>query len=104
TTGNESPVASPLMDAIGAWVQRTDPGARVIPTVSPGYSDSRTMRAAFPDCVAYGFFPQRHQPVEEVAALFHAPDERIDVRDLVLATDCYRAVALELLGGEDPNP
>ena len=85
-------------------MQRTEPGAAHIPTVSPGYSDSRTIRAAFPDCVAYGFFPQRHMTVDEVYALVHAPDERIDVRDLALATDCYRRLALDLLGGEDPNP
>jgi acetylornithine deacetylase/succinyl-diaminopimelate desuccinylase-like protein len=104
TIGNESPVESPLMDAIARWVQRVEPGARTIPAVSPGYSDSRTIRAAFPDCVAYGFFPQRHMDVDEVYALVHAPDERIDVRDLALATDCYRALALDLLGGEDPTP
>src|SRR5262249_9741629 len=43
TTGNESPVESPLMDAIARWVDRTEPGVRTIPTVSPGYSDSRTI-------------------------------------------------------------
>jgi acetylornithine deacetylase/succinyl-diaminopimelate desuccinylase-like protein len=104
TIGNESPVDSPLMDAITRWVARTEPGARTIPTVSPGYSDSRTFRAAFGDCVAYGFFPHRHMPADQVFALIHAPDERIDVRDLALATDCYRRLALDLLGGEDPNP
>jgi len=104
TIGNESPVESPLMDAIARWVARTEPGARTIPTVSPGYSDSRTFRAAFADCVAYGFFPHRHMAADEVFALIHAPDERIDVRDLALATDCYRRLALDLLGGEDPNP
>jgi acetylornithine deacetylase/succinyl-diaminopimelate desuccinylase-like protein len=103
TTGNESPVDTPLMDAIARWVQKTEPGARTIPAVSPGYSDSRTIRAAFPDCVAYGFFPQRHQTADEVYALVHAPDERIDARDLALATECYRALALDLLGGEDPT-
>jgi acetylornithine deacetylase/succinyl-diaminopimelate desuccinylase-like protein len=104
TIGNESPVDSPLMDAIARWVAQTEPGARTIPAVSPGYSDSRTFRAAFGDCVAYGFFPHRHMPADQVFALIHAPDERIDVRDLALATDCYRRLALDLLGGEDPNP
>jgi acetylornithine deacetylase/succinyl-diaminopimelate desuccinylase-like protein len=104
TIGNESPVESPLMDALREWVQRTEPVARCIPTVSPGYSDSRTIREAFPDCVAYGFFPQRHMSADEVFALVHAPDERIDVRDLELATECYRWVATRLLGGEDPEP
>jgi hypothetical protein len=34
----------------------------------------------------------------QLAELVHARDERIDVRDLGLAVDCYRAVATELLG------
>jgi acetylornithine deacetylase/succinyl-diaminopimelate desuccinylase-like protein len=35
--------------------------------------------------------------VQEVSTLPHARDERVDIRDLALATDCYRSVALELL-------
>lgn len=98
TTGNASPPESPLMDAIKRWVGEADPGATALPTLSVGFSDSRTFRAAFPDCVAYGFFPHRHMSFEEVARLPHARDERIDVRDVGLATDCYRSVALDLLG------
>ena len=66
-------------------------------------SDSRTFRAAFPEIVAYGFFPHRHMPAATVVALVHGRDERIDVRDLALATDCYRSVALELLGWATPR-
>ncbi len=97
-TGNRSPIASPLMDALGDWVSAHDPGAKTVPTILPGFTDSRHFRAAFPECVAYGFFPQRHQSLLETQALIHAPDERIDVRDLQLATDFYRDLALGLLG------
>jgi acetylornithine deacetylase/succinyl-diaminopimelate desuccinylase-like protein len=97
-TGNASSPHSPLADAITRWVDRLDPGARVLPTLCVGYTDSRTFRQAFPDCVAYGFFPHRHMTVEQLTELVHARDERIDVRDLGLAVDCYRAVATELLG------
>ena len=86
------------MDAIGAWVEREDPGARVVPVLLPAYTDSRTFRAAFPDCVAYGFFPMKHTTLYEMWPLIHAPDERIDARDLALATRCYRELATELLG------
>jgi acetylornithine deacetylase/succinyl-diaminopimelate desuccinylase-like protein len=48
--------------------------------------------------VAYGFFPYRHMTIEQLAALAHGRDERVDVRDLALAVDCYRWVATELLG------
>jgi acetylornithine deacetylase/succinyl-diaminopimelate desuccinylase-like protein len=97
-TGNRSPIASPLMDALDAWVSAHDPGAKTVPTILPGFTDSRHFRAAFPECIAYGFFPQRHQSLLETQALMHAPDERIDVRDLEWAAQFYRDLALGLLG------
>jgi acetylornithine deacetylase/succinyl-diaminopimelate desuccinylase-like protein len=96
--GNRSPLLSPLMDALDAWVTQRDPGARTAPTIMPGFTDSRHFRAAFPDCLAYGFFPQTHQSLLETQALMHAPDERIDVRDLALASELYRDLAVRLLG------
>jgi acetylornithine deacetylase/succinyl-diaminopimelate desuccinylase-like protein len=59
--GNSSPVESPLMDAIRDWIGEAEPGAEVVPAVLPAFTDSRWFRDAFPDCVAYGFFPQRHR-------------------------------------------
>jgi acetylornithine deacetylase/succinyl-diaminopimelate desuccinylase-like protein len=97
--GNASPVASPLMEAIVRWVRANDPGARVVPTILPGFTDSRTFREAFPDCVAYGFFPQRHMSLYDTSPLIHAADERIDVRDLGFAATFFRDVCEELLGG-----
>jgi acetylornithine deacetylase/succinyl-diaminopimelate desuccinylase-like protein len=96
--GNASAPTSPLFDALQGWVDRTDPGVRCLPTVSVGYSDSRAFRDAFPECVAYGFFPYRHMTTELLGELAHGRDERVDVRDLALAVDCYREVATELLG------
>ncbi len=96
--GNRSPVDSPLMDAISEWVSERDPGARTAPTILPGFTDSRHFRAAFPDCVAYGFFPQRHQSLLETAPLIHGSDERIDVRDLTFAAEFFRDLALRVLG------
>jgi acetylornithine deacetylase/succinyl-diaminopimelate desuccinylase-like protein len=97
-SGNRSPMSSPLMAALERWIAAHDPGAKPVPTIFPGFTDSRHFRAAFPECVAYGFFPQRHQSLLETQALIHAPDERIDVRDLRWATDFYRDLALGLLG------
>jgi acetylornithine deacetylase/succinyl-diaminopimelate desuccinylase-like protein len=97
-TGNRSPIESPLMDALGEWVSAHDPGAKTVPTILPGFTDSRHFRAAFPECVAYGFFPHRHQSLLETQALIHAPDERIDVRDLALASELYRDLAVRMLG------
>jgi acetylornithine deacetylase/succinyl-diaminopimelate desuccinylase-like protein len=96
--GNSSPPQSPLMDALRGWVAREDPGARVVPTMLPAFTDSRTFRDAFPDCVAYGFFPQRAMTLYETWPLVHSRDERIATADLGLAARCYRDVTKELLG------
>jgi acetylornithine deacetylase/succinyl-diaminopimelate desuccinylase-like protein len=96
--GNRSPIETPLMDAIRGWVERVDPEAAVAATSLPGFTDSRWWREAFPECVAYGFFPMIHTSLYESWPLVHAPDERIDVRDLAAAARCYREIALELLG------
>jgi acetylornithine deacetylase/succinyl-diaminopimelate desuccinylase-like protein len=97
--GNHSPVDTPLMDAIVRWVGEHDPEARVVPTILPGFTDSRTFRDAFPDCIAYGFFPHRNMSLYETAPLIHAADERIDVRDLGYAAAFFRDVCKEILGG-----
>jgi acetylornithine deacetylase/succinyl-diaminopimelate desuccinylase-like protein len=96
--GNGSPVQSRLMSAIEDWIAQRDPGATAVPLILSGFSDSRWFREAFPDCVAYGFFPQRHQTMLEATPLMHNADERIDVRDLGFATEFFRDIILELLG------
>jgi len=95
--GTASPAASPLMDAIGEWLGEHEPGAEVVPTVLPAFTDSRWFRVAFPDCVAYGFFPQRHQSLYETWPLMHSADERIDVRDLGFAASCFTDLPRRLL-------
>jgi acetylornithine deacetylase/succinyl-diaminopimelate desuccinylase-like protein len=97
-SGNGSAVESRLMTAIDDWIAANDPGASTVPMILTGFSDSRWFREAFPDCVAYGFFPQRHQTMLDATPLMHNADERIDVRDLGFATGFYRDIIGELLG------
>jgi acetylornithine deacetylase/succinyl-diaminopimelate desuccinylase-like protein len=96
--GNRSPMSSGLMETISSWIEEQDPGAKVVPVVLPGFTDSRHFRTAFPECVAYGFFPHRHQSLLETAPLIHGADERIDVRDLAFATELFRDLAVRVLG------
>src|SRR6185312_3784690 len=91
--GNGSPSDSPLREALDAWIAANDPGASTVPVILPGFTDSRWFRTAFPDCVAYGFFPHKHQPLLEAAPLVHGADERIDVRDLGFAARFYANMA-----------
>jgi acetylornithine deacetylase/succinyl-diaminopimelate desuccinylase-like protein len=96
--GNRSPMESPLMDAIAEWVGEEEPGAGVVPNVLPGFTDSRWFREAFPDIVAYGFFPHRYMSLFEISPLIHSKDERIDIRDMGVATDFYTWLPRRLLG------
>jgi len=96
--GNRSPIETPLMDAITGWISEQDPGAHVVPVILPGFTDSRHFREAFPEVVAYGFFPHRHQSLLQTAPLIHGADERIDVRDLGFATELFRDLAVKILG------
>ena len=95
--GNGSPVASPLMDAIREWLGEADPAGEAVPVVMPAFTDSRWFRAAFPDCIAYGFFPQRHQDLYTSWPLMHSADERLDVRDLGFATEFFIDLPRRLL-------
>jgi acetylornithine deacetylase/succinyl-diaminopimelate desuccinylase-like protein len=95
--GNRSPIETPLMDSIRRFVEREDPGAAVAPMAMPGFSDSHWWRAAFPDCVAYGFFPQRAMGAVEEYSLIHAADERVPVEDLGLAASFYSELVMETL-------
>jgi acetylornithine deacetylase/succinyl-diaminopimelate desuccinylase-like protein len=95
--GNRSPADSSLMDAIRGWIGEHDPGAEAVPSVLPAFTDSRWFRAAFPDCAAYGFFPQRHQSFYETWSLIHSSDERIDLRDLAFAARFFADLPRRLL-------
>ena len=96
--GNRSPMESELMDAIGDWVAERRSGRRDRAHVLPGFTDSRWFRVAFPECVAYGFFPQTHMTLHDCAPLIHGADERIDVRDLGFAARFFRDLAQRVLG------
>jgi acetylornithine deacetylase/succinyl-diaminopimelate desuccinylase-like protein len=99
--GNQSPVESPLMDVIKRWVASVEPDARVVPAILQGFSDSRTFRHAFPDLVAYGFFPRRAMSLYEAAPLIHSANERIPVVDLGTGADFFAFAAKEICGTAD---
>ena len=96
--GSRSPIETELMGHIRDFVEREDPGAIVAPTVLPGFTDSRSFRDTFPDCIAYGFFPRKEMDLFEAAPLIHGADERIPVSDLGLAARFYAELAPKVLG------
>jgi acetylornithine deacetylase/succinyl-diaminopimelate desuccinylase-like protein len=96
-SGNRSPLETPLMESIRGFVQREDPGSDVAPVALAGFSDSHWWRAAFPDCVAYGFFPQRAMDACEAYGLMHGVDERVPVDDVGWAAAFYAELMQETL-------
>jgi acetylornithine deacetylase/succinyl-diaminopimelate desuccinylase-like protein len=96
--GNSSPLESQLATLLTEFVHRTEPGAGVLPIVLPGFTDSHWFRKAFPECVAYGFFPQRAMTRFDTMPLIHAPDERIHVDDIELASRFFSELAPAILG------
>ncbi len=96
--GNASKPEGPLWDAIAAWLATEDPDAKVLPSMLPAFTDSRTFRAAFPECTAYGFYPQREMSLYEMWPLVHGKDERIHASTLGFAARAYKSIAEELLG------
>lgn len=93
--GTRSSLETPLWEAIGAWVEQTEPGARLAPLCCSGFTDSHWLRDAF-GTVAYGFFPARTMDPELMARLIHSADERTHVDDLGLGVDFLRAAARSL--------
>jgi acetylornithine deacetylase/succinyl-diaminopimelate desuccinylase-like protein len=96
--GTRSPVDSPLRDAIERFVAGLEPGARIAPICSSGFTDSHWLRDAF-GTVAYGFFPARAMEAELAARLIHSADERVPVDDLELGVDFLRAAVTGLGAG-----
>ena len=93
--GTRSEFETPLLRAAESFIAEVDPGARVAPMITAGFTDSHWLREAF-GTVAYGFFPVRMAP-ELMAQLIHSADERIPVDDLELGLQWVRHAARTLL-------
>lgn len=88
--GTRSPLDTPLWRALERFVSELEPGARLAPIASAGFTDSHWLRQAF-GTVAYGFFPLRAMSGELASRLVHSADERIPVDDLELGVQALRA-------------
>ena len=96
--GNSSPLDTELAGFLREFVRREDPDADLLPLVLTGFTDSHWFRKAFPECVAYGFFPQRAMSRFDTLPLIHAPDERIALDDIALASRFFNELAPSVLG------
>ena len=85
TGGTSSPVGTPLFEACQSFFDERDPGAKLLPKISSGFTDSHFMRERF-GTVAYGIWPFRSTPLGIMDEGVHNVNERVKVDDLVYAT------------------
>lgn len=95
--GTRSELRTPLWDALSAYVEELEPGARLAPIACPGFTDSHFLREAF-GTVAYGFFPVKEMDPLLATTLVHSANERIAVEDLEAGVEMLRSTARALLG------
>lgn len=93
--GSRSPIDTPLWHSLQTWVDVAEPGAKLAPIASSGFTDSHYLRTRLGTC-SYGFFPMQAMEVTQAWSLVHSADERIAVDDLELGVDMFRHVATSL--------
>jgi acetylornithine deacetylase/succinyl-diaminopimelate desuccinylase-like protein len=92
----ESSSDSALYSAIAAVGERREPGARMVPLVSTGFTDSHYFMELGMTC--YGFAPFRL--TESESLLLHGNDERLSIENLREGTRFLYDVLLEIGGSK----
>ncbi len=87
---------SPLWDALQKAANRPFPSSRLIPQMSPGFTDARVHRELGAIAYGAGLLSPSVSPAE-FGSRFHGHDERIDVESLHLTTRFYHDVVCDLL-------
>jgi acetylornithine deacetylase/succinyl-diaminopimelate desuccinylase-like protein len=98
TTPNASPEPTALSESIARVLRRDVPEAVLAPMCSGSFTDSRWLREAFPDCVAYGFAPYLAESFHAMdGGRDHEPDERILVEDVTYQALFFERLVRDLL-------
>ncbi|MBV8692473.1 MAG: M20/M25/M40 family metallo-hydrolase [Actinobacteria bacterium] len=97
-TATSSPAGTPLWEAMTRAASRFYPDASLVPMLMPGASDARWFRRNV-DAVAYGFgIFSTNLGLEQLSAMGHGDDERVDVESLDMAVELWDALARDFLG------
>ena len=92
----EASADSPLFRMIADHLEQADRGAKAIPWMLPGATDSKFYAQLGATC--YGFAPVRIGPRTPFGSLYHGNDERIPVDGFLWGLRVYSEVVLEFLG------
>lgn len=87
---------TPLFRLIKARTEAADPGARAIPWMLPGATDSKFYAQL--GAICYGFAPVRLDPKMPFGSLYHGNDERMPIEGLLWGLRLYTDVVLTFLG------
>jgi acetylornithine deacetylase/succinyl-diaminopimelate desuccinylase-like protein len=85
-----------LFRLIKTRTEAADPGARAIPWMLPGATDSKFYAQLGATC--YGFAPVRLDPKMPFGSLYHGNDERMPIDGLLWGLRLYTDVVLTFLG------
>ncbi len=98
TTPNASPAQTAFTESIERVLRRDVPDAVLAPMTSGSFTDSRWVREAFPDCIAYGFAPFLAESFHAMdGGRDHEPDERIMVDDVTYQALFFERLVRDLL-------
>jgi acetylornithine deacetylase/succinyl-diaminopimelate desuccinylase-like protein len=87
---------TPLFRLIKSRTEAADPGARAIPWMLPGATDSKFYAQLGSIC--YGFAPVRLDPKMPFGSLYHGNDERMPIAGFLWGLRLYTDVVLTFLG------
>jgi len=94
----ESPIDTPLWDALDRVSKSFYSGSHLVPMLSVGATDARFFRRLGATAYGFGLFSQK-LTFEDFGRMFHGDDERVDTDSLRLSTELWEAVARDFLGG-----
>ncbi|HKA03534.1 MAG TPA: M20/M25/M40 family metallo-hydrolase, partial [Acidimicrobiales bacterium] len=93
----QSPMGTPLWDALERLVAGVAPDATLLPRITAGGTDATFFRDA--GSVAYGFgLLSPGVTFDDFSSRFHGNDERVDVESLRLTTQCWLDLCRDFLG------
>ena len=87
---------TPLFEMIKSRTEAADPGARAIPWMLPGATDSKFYGQL--GAVCYGFAPVRLDQRMPFGSLYHGNDERMPIEGFLWGLRLYTDVVLSFLG------
>jgi acetylornithine deacetylase/succinyl-diaminopimelate desuccinylase-like protein len=93
---SESPVDTPLWDALQRVSSGFYQGSKLVPLLMQGTTDARFFRRMGIPAYGFSLFSQKIS-LEDLAAMGHGDNERIDVDSLTMATGLWEALARDFL-------